>query len=299
MSRPRQHSGRGTGSSNAAAASALMVLNNIVSKKSQYEEGIKRNHLTCKQVAERLAIGGELEMALSHVMDENNDSAKNDIQEFLQEQRERLKQLAEKNVQGFREVDVFVSALSGLREVVEQNQQNIEEGGEGDLPNYEENLRKVMDEHRRSKQASAVDLRDEQFCRDIRSKLGEKEPPKKRKPGKRSGDDDDDDDDLEVINSGTQSLKCPMTAMLFEDPVRNKQCGHVYSRNGIEQLLQTNGSKACPVAGCVNHRVEREQLEEDLEMAMKVRKFKRREAKEKQQRMSQMALDDDSDAEME
>lgn len=303
MPRARQYSAGGSGApSSGAAASALMVLNTIVSKKGQYEEGIKENHLFSKQVAERLAIGGELEKAFAHAMDEEDGSASTDIPDFLQEQRERVKHLSEKNVLSLREVDLFVTSLGGLGEVVKQNQENMENDPDGgELPNYEEDLKKIMDEQRRNKQASALNLRDESFCREIRKTLGEKETPKKRKAGRKSaGDDDDDDDDLEVVNMpGSQNLKCPVTGMLFDDPVKNKVCGHVYSKAGIEQLLNVQGRKSCPVAGCVNAHVERSQLENDVEMAMKVRKFIRREKMEKEQRMSQMAMDDyDSDAEM-
>jgi hypothetical protein len=101
--------------------------------------------------------------------------------------------------------------------------------------------------------------------------------------------------------SSSEALKCPIMGKLFRDPVRSKVCGHIYSRQGIEQLLRQSGHRAsvrCPVAGCSNSALTSAQLEEDHEAAMKVRRQKRREANEREQRMTQAIYEDSDEEEM-
>jgi SUMO ligase MMS21 Smc5/6 complex component len=138
---------------------------------------------------------------------------------------------------------------------------------------------------------SQVDVRDEKFCRDIRSSLGIKD-----RASKKNRDDDESDEELEVLRNpvGAQSLKCPITTMLYVEPLRNKVCGHVYSKAGIVQLLRSGRAK-CPVAGCRNGSVTMSQLEEDVETEMKVKRQRRREETERQQRASQAIYDSEEE----
>lgn len=87
----------------------------------------------------------------------------------------------------------------------------------------------------------------------------------------------EDDDDI-VVGQEIQSLKCPLTLRLLEEPVRNSLCPHVYSKAAIfEIILVSGGSVPCPVAGC-SARVTRAQLREDKIMARKVREEQARDA---------------------
>ena len=89
----------------------------------------------------------------------------------------------------------------------------------------------------------------------------------------RNGNDDDDI----VVDQEIQSLKCPITLTLLENPVRNTKCPHVYSLDAITELLRLGrGICRCPVAGC-QASVTKNDLREDKAMARKVREEKARE----------------------
>ena len=108
----------------------------------------------------------------------------------------------------------------------------------------------------------------------------------------------DDDDDIEVVrnnNAGSASFKCPISTLWMENAVRNKVCGHHYSREGITQHMQTMRNKAsCPITGCNNQNVTKSQLEDDPEMSARVKRQRRREQREEEVKMSQ-ALDCDEE----
>ena len=105
------------------------------------------------------------------------------------------------------------------------------------------------------------------------------------------------DDDIQIM-SGQQdaSLKCPITTALLEEPMKNKVCGHVYSKPGILQMIGRVRQCKCPVPGCGNNRVTVDQLEPDVEMDTLVRRERRRLNHAKEQQASQ-AHSVDSDEE--
>ncbi|KAL7556574.1 hypothetical protein ACA910_016216 [Epithemia clementina (nom. ined.)] len=86
--------------------------------------------------------------------------------------------------------------------------------------------------------------------------------------------DNDENEDVQIVETSNQQSgyyradkkRCPITAQVLENPVRNKVCGHVYSRKGIELLLQQMRQRKatvkcpCPVAGCNNQAVTKTQL---------------------------------------
>jgi len=57
-------------------------------------------------------------------------------------------------------------------------------------------------------------------------------------------------------NVEEQRLKCPLTFVLLEDPVRCTDCGHRYSKDAVEKYIRMKSSHRgrvaarCPVAGC-------------------------------------------------
>jgi E3 SUMO-protein ligase NSE2 len=101
-----------------------------------------------------------------------------------------------------------------------------------------------------------------------------------------------DDDDL-VVGREVQSIRCPITLVLLDKPVRSTKCPHVYSLNAIKELVrQGQGSCDCPVPGC-GQRIRMETLKEDKAMARRVRQEKARlEDMEAQGRMDVEVLDD-------
>ena len=121
--------------------------------------------------------------------------------------------------------------LIGARQAVRTQVQTHQETDEP--PDYEKIINDKMQEYSASQKANQLDLKDEQYCRDIRAALGEKEAARKN---------DESDEELEVLRNpnSSESLKYPIMGKLLEDPLRSKVCGHVYSRVGIEQLLHQN-----------------------------------------------------------
>lgn len=61
----------------------------------------------------------------------------------------------------------------------------------------------------------------------------------------------DEEEELEMTYSTKRSLKCPITMMTFQNPVRSKVCVHVFSKEAIMEMINRNhGMVKCPVAGC-------------------------------------------------
>lgn len=87
------------------------------------------------------------------------------------------------------------------------------------------------------------------------------------KSGKFSkGGDGGDDSDIEVASFRAQTV-CPITQLPLRNAMKNTNCGHIYSEDGIRQVLRT--SSRCPVAGCNKNvslnSLERYNLEEEQE----------------------------------
>lgn len=68
------------------------------------------------------------------------------------------------------------------------------------------------------------------------------------------------------------------TQVEMENPVKNNNCGHNYSRSAIETHIRNNKNRVqgtrCPVAGCV-HKVTSFSLEDDPVLAFKIRQAHR------------------------
>ncbi|KAI8915027.1 hypothetical protein DFJ77DRAFT_464369 [Powellomyces hirtus] len=73
-----------------------------------------------------------------------------------------------------------------------------------------------------------------------------------------SPDHDDEEEGLAII-SQHESLKCPLTQMIYEDPVTSQVCKHSYSSKAITQHIrmsqrtEPHGRAECPVAGCKHY----------------------------------------------
>jgi hypothetical protein len=87
------------------------------------------------------------------------------------------------------------------------------------------------------------------------------------------------DEDAEmVVVEGRTSLRCPITGTWLEDPVKNKECGHVYSRvaivnqlNEYARMHRGSAPMKCPCAGC-RKSVKRADLQDDAMTAVEVRR---------------------------
>lgn len=212
---------------------------------SDFQNPLKTNHLMLKAAATRLKyLQGSF--STEGVMDEA------DFEAYLKEHKALILDQAKKNVLRNRKVKYFVNS-------VKQVEQSVRTNGVSTQQSYQQQIDSFM-----GPSEDEIDIEQEDTYRDILTILGEYKQQNA-------------DEDIEVVQNTASTqpyLKCPITAMYMVDAVRNKVCGHVYSRAGIEAHLRNN--RKCPVAGCNNTNVTLSQLEDDLETQQNVRKEKRR-----------------------
>ncbi len=288
MARGRNNNRTSHGGGGGAIHSADMA----ISKENEYKKGVKKLQTRTEMAAQMLTEGGEIE---SFLMEADPDNAES----FLLAQRNRLKAIAEGNAKQWNEIENFVQAVKNVRsDVQRQNQSSAAAGGDGEeeaadagadeAPDYERSIQEAMETVRQSKESDPnyVSLDDHEMVISLRESLGEKVNKRSR----------NDDDDLEIVNNvgsdDIHALKCPITGMFFEDPVRNKVCGHTYDRKGLNQLFSTRKTK-CPIPGCSNNTLSLGQVEVDDEMKLKVRRHKTREEAAKRKRDLDETMEED------
>jgi len=155
---------------------------------------------------------------------------------------------------------------------------------------YEAKIRQLMQQHKAT--TPALDFTQEMYYREVCQEMGMKIADAK-KPA-------NDDEDIEVVGnrslSAGMSLKCPITTVLLEAPVKNKYCKHVYSKEAILNHIQVRQkNRQCPVPGCHNRQLTKDQLEDDGETEMKVRREKRRLEREQEMCVTQELVDTDDE----
>lgn len=70
-----------------------------------------------------------------------------------------------------------------------------------------------------------------------------------------------DDDIVEVFKS--MNKIDPITQLPIVDPVKNKNCGHVYEKSSIYHLFKKNSVIKCPIPSCTETSVKKSDLKED------------------------------------
>lgn len=290
--------GRNNRTSHGIGGGAIHSADMAIGKENDYKQGVKGLQARASMMAELITAGGALEQLLKEADGDGADK-------FLTSQRNRLKAIAEGNAKQLNEIDYFLQAVKDVRsDVQRQNQSDAAAGGvrgegqEGEpadaaaeAPDYERSLQEALEKIRQTKESDRSFLPPEEhpMVIDLREKLGERVKKRSR---------NDDDDDLEIVNNvgvdDVHKLKCPITSMFFENPVRNKVCGHTYDRLGLNQLLGLNKTK-CPIPGCSNSKLSINQVEVDDEMKLKVRRHKMREEAAKKKRDLDESMDDQED----
>jgi len=270
------------------------ILNTMASKKGDYKEGVVKNHSLCMGLADRVAVGGSLENDLLAAIqgEEGGEDLmpKEQIQQFLAEQRNRLKALTERNVEREGKIDDFVGAITQLKQkVANDDDEDLYKDG----TQTETIIQELMKEQENSRKKARTDPKDSDMFRALCDRMGEKVDTGK-------GGVDDDDDDIEVIrnnNDNGAELKCPVTAMMYENPVKSTTCGHVFSKAGIEHIMGKKGRCACPVSGCNNTNMTMAELKDDLITENFVKRAKRKQAAEQEHKIKSQAFDMDDDDE--
>lgn len=239
--------------------------------KSSFEGPIRENMANCVTSATRLRNEtGDIEDTLLQMvksMGENSELSQDDIHKFMQGQRDKMKRIAEMNVENDREYEVLMDSVRTLKQVEIQNADAADpQGNEESDPG--EKFKEIYAQKQAEKEQNKIEMHQEKHFREVCEEMGERVGPV-------------GDDDIEMVHNQTSQhldLKCPITGSPLTDPVKNKLCSHVYSRSGIEGLMQQARGRACkcPVYGCGNAKVTREQLEDDLVTAQRVKKEMRR-----------------------
>ncbi|KDO20868.1 hypothetical protein SPRG_14099 [Saprolegnia parasitica CBS 223.65] len=107
-------------------------------------------------------------------------------------------------------------------------------------------------------------------------------------------EEEGDDDDVDVLVQETEAantITCPITLLEMVEPVRNKRCGHTYSKAGITAHLKRKN--ACPIGGC-REKVGLHDLERDVEMEVRIASNRRAQATQ-QLNSTNAAIDMDDD----
>jgi len=91
-----------------------------------------------------------------------------------------------------------------------------------------------------------------------------------------TSDSDSEDSEVDDIHS----LSCPITGMIFTNPVKNKICHHSFDRAGLSQLLGARKTP-CPIPGCGNKNLSNTQVEDDEHMKVRVERYLIKKAAEK------------------
>ena len=309
---------------------ALQVASSVLSKQSQYTDDLSRKFhpLACDLASRLHDETGELAQALlSYAADVDESQNHGDavlstkMAAFLDEQRSRLKRHVVQNAKRARDVEAFCGAVGAVRDDIRMKRQHVANAQldnddvddetangilakfdmkSGDGVDYEKTILDQMKERTGddgdgdgSEEEDLQRFQSNAMVREMLERLGEKVQGGAKTTG------EDDDDDLEVVgdasgNNHGADLKCPILTTYYGQPLKNTKCGHVYSKQGIEQHLRGHGRKKCPVAGCTNDDVQKRQLVEDVEMAMRVKRFKKKEERQKRAKMSQLDdLDDE------
>jgi hypothetical protein len=234
-----------------------LVTNSMIRKEGEYRKGVDENQTMVNSLAGRLARNGTFDGLL------DGDS--------MREYRESLKRLTDENIAKDRFLQAYLRAVTEVGNAA---------GREG-MDDFQGLLERAVERELKKINDDSVAMTEEPKYLELCEKLGEV----------------DEDADLAVLPlENGSALKCPITGTLMEDPVKSKFCGHSYSRRGIEQHFKNSMMCVCPMAGCRNRNLTREQLVDDPETAMLVRREKKRqEYAKKSQSQSQAAIDMDDD----
>ena len=257
------------GRQSTSGSSALLAAQRVIDSEDTYRSSVRRLHATSKILAKYLApVDGDLR---------NVSEGDDNIENCFEECRIRLKGISDGNVKKMKEIDYFVEAVRDVKNDMTRRQQDE---SEDDAVDYEAAIHSAVERIREKDAITPDQIDHDPMVIELRTTLGEKVKS--------------DDDDLEIMNNRdeTHALKCPITATFFEDPVKNKVCGHTYSKSGLQQMLK-NRKRGCPVAGCSNNNLGLAQVEPDDEMRMRVNRLRKREEQAKKKR----ALEDEADEE--
>ena len=246
----------------------------LISKKEEFKRDIMTLDANNKLCASALAHGGLIESAVRNALEEEDPEAWNEFRSFLTEQRGQVKGLTESHIDLNRKVNSFIGAVQEVKQdMISKQQSQIDDATPTD---YEVVLQTKIELFKQKLDDQAGPVAKELFMVKTKEKLMEHTT------------NDDDDIQVEMPNqeSGAQ-FKCPVTQLLMVIPMRNSVCGHVYDKEGFKFWLSGRRTKTCPISGCTNSAACTSQLEEDVEIQLRLKRFVKRREQEGQNRIKQ------------
>ena len=244
----------------------LVAHNNIIAELISHDGSVEKSIRTALQVGSSDADG------------DGDQTEWNEFQTFLDSQRRRIHALAEMHI----DTQQYNKAvLQSLNEITNETQKKDSDYQSIFPAKIEVNMTKIKSQAN----ANSSQSQPHEFTLHIQQKL--REPMSK---------EEQSDDEIEMDTTCQVSdFKCPVTGGLMTHPYRNKVCGHTYELDGIKFYLRTKNT--CPVAGCSNTQVSMSDLEEDVELAMNIKRYARGLEREKRMRLSQTDGVEDLDGE--
>jgi hypothetical protein len=249
---------------------ALHAAQRAISNSEKHRSSVNKLHATSKMIADFLSPNGRIDKALEPHADE-------DAMQFIEECKRRLVDVAEGNAKRMKEIDVFVEAVTLVKNDLERSSNSEHEE---EAVDYEAAIHSAMERIRHTNNSNHDEIQSHPMVIEVKTAMGQKVQQQ--------------DDELEILQTeqDANAYKCPITGMLFEQPVKNKVCGHTYSTLGLQQLLK-NKKKSCPIPGCTMNHLGMNMVEEDEEMKMKVKRFKKREEMERKKRVMEDEVGED------
>ena len=271
--------------------SSIGVLANIADhQERQYRTYIDQNNTMGTSLAMRLAKGEQFEGLLGT--------------DVAEECRDNLRALARDNVEKERQLKAYAKAI---RVVIDDagrtlgSTQEMEDGDDREEQKEDTKPAAGVACEFKDKMDTAYSRALEEIARDC--VLVTQEPTYLELCRQLGDDDPDQDDELAVVRGESSNrmsdskIKCPLTMAVMDDPVRSKVCKHSFQRAAISEYLR-RGNRRCPVPGCHNGSMTVDELEDDHETLVRVRRFRKRESATKKAR-AQTALDMDDEDEYE
>lgn len=252
---------------------SISVLANALGRQEgKYRKFIEDNDHMGSGLAMRVARGEQFENLLG--------------EEITEEYRQSLKTFAKDNVAKERQLKAYMNAIKVVTENHSSSQENDDEN-ENESQDFQQQMEASYTKELQTIENNSVMVTQEQKYLKLCRQLGQEE---------------DQDDELAIVNpNSTDSvarIKCPITAIIMDEPVRSKVCMHAFTKAAI--LNHLTMSRFCPMPGCGNDRMTRNELEDDPDTALLVRRHKKRKEHAKRSRaQAQSALDMDDDDDFE
>jgi len=149
-----------------------------------------------------------------------------------------------------------------------------------DGPELTDLFKQILGQYEKQTEAS---LKKHPKYRDFRLKVWRVHHPNEALP-------EEQNSDLVVMSQKNDEYICPLTKITLVNPMKNRNCGHYYSKTAILEFLKSARQKGCPVAGC-SALITKSTLEDDLDLERRIRRMQKKKKKQSDEDEAQSAED--------